>query len=1139
MGLRMMKFETNDDISRLIPGIKGLLVGASVAAMAVTSAYAQTTPSDVETVDEEEAEEDDDDDTVVVTGSRIRKDTFSSIKPLQVITSEQSLDVGLIDPSTILQRSEAASGQQVDATFQGFVLANGPGSQTLSLRGLGANRTLILINGRRYAPTGVEGAPSLPSLNLIPGSLVERYDLLLDGASSVYGSDAVAGVANVILRKDFEGFEVFASGDYNEQGAGNDYTFSGSWGKNTDRGFFGIGAEFDHRDEITKDDRDFLAGCNTHYELTDEGTIRQQNLATKLDIEDLTDGALTARTGACKGNRFTGITEVSGGVNYGSFFFTPGFSNTGIPNFSDTFLLGVPLDGDSDGVQDVYFPDVTDNGNDGQASVVAGQDRFSAMAYGEYTFEGTWNITPFFEALYTHVDSESNSGGFQVFPFVPASNPFNICNPDAPGGVDCGLAQQSVQLSDRYQELETIIFGGPGGVASATGAVPTRPVFIIDGDRVVTDITLEQQRFVGGLRGDMPYMNDVFTLQDWSFEFSAVWSEGTGKSIREGIREDRLALGLGLDPSVLFAIPITSSSILSRELPDGPCATDPSNFFNPDAVTPAVADGCVPINLFANSVYDGVIGNFETEAEREYLFDDRRLDTVYTQTLFQLFFTGQVVELPAGPLSTALGVEYRIDEIDSIPNDVASEGLLFGFFADQGAVGEKWIQEAFFEFDVPIMAAKPLVEDLTVNASARWTEEEFYGSAWTYAVEAGYRPVSSLLFKGSFGTSFRAPNLRENFLIGTTGFNTLGDPCVPSEDQLEFSPTDDTFTYDANLGDGEQRAPEVLANCLAEGRDPTSVGVDGVNETAFGSYSVEVARTGTFDLEPETSESLTMGVAFEQPWFDAFDLNLNLNYYDIEIENTVIEPSSAFIVSDCYFNDNGGRSPFCNRITTDPADLGRISFIDGGFINRDKETAVGLDYNINFRTEFEAMDLPMDLSVNLRANQLTERNTIQSERDDNGDLTTNTEEFAGETFFPEWTGTGTVSLAVEDVLFTWQARYIGEVDQDANGIDPFDDALGSQGTGFFGDTCGGPTVGDVLCRDVGFAEAWTEHTASVRFRGNDWTLRAGITNIFDKAPPLADSNEVPTILGNTNVYRGASYNINGREFFMTFSKDFN
>ena len=159
---------------------------------------------------------------VVVTGSRLRRDTFSSVSPLQIITTELSKEAGVIDPAEILQGSTASTGQQIDLTFQGFVLDNGPAASTVNLRGLGASRNLILINGRRVSPSGVEGAPAAPNLNLLPRSLVARYDILLDGASSVYGSDAIAGVVNAILKKDFAGLELEIYSNHPEQKGGAD-----------------------------------------------------------------------------------------------------------------------------------------------------------------------------------------------------------------------------------------------------------------------------------------------------------------------------------------------------------------------------------------------------------------------------------------------------------------------------------------------------------------------------------------------------------------------------------------------------------------------------------------------------------------------------------------------------------------------------------------------------------------------------------------------------------------------------------------------------------------------------------------------------------------------------------------------------
>ncbi|MCF6275519.1 MAG: TonB-dependent receptor plug domain-containing protein, partial [Robiginitomaculum sp.] len=171
--------------------LKTLLLGGSLLAGTFaysTMGYAQETTDDVIELVDEEAEENKKD-NIIVTGSRIKRDTFSSIAPLQIITAESSIKAGLIDPAQILQQSESAAGTQIDATFNGFVLDNGPNSQTLNLRGLSPSRTLVLINGRRSAPSGVEGAPINASINQIPGSLVERYDLLLDGSSSVYGSE--------------------------------------------------------------------------------------------------------------------------------------------------------------------------------------------------------------------------------------------------------------------------------------------------------------------------------------------------------------------------------------------------------------------------------------------------------------------------------------------------------------------------------------------------------------------------------------------------------------------------------------------------------------------------------------------------------------------------------------------------------------------------------------------------------------------------------------------------------------------------------------------------------------------------------------------------------------------------------------
>ena len=222
-----------------------LFVGMSGGVWHSALAQEAGEPADEEVVTTTEAETADEarQETVTVVGSLLKRNEYTSIAPVQIIAADVSRAQGLVDASSILQNTSVSAGQQIDASFAGFVLDNGPGATTVDLRGLGAGRTLVLVNGRRLAPAGVEGAPSSPDLSLVPGGLVESYDLLLDGASSIYGSDAVAGVVNATLRRDFDGFEVDLFRSQPQQTGGEETQINLTWGASNDRGFIGFGAE--------------------------------------------------------------------------------------------------------------------------------------------------------------------------------------------------------------------------------------------------------------------------------------------------------------------------------------------------------------------------------------------------------------------------------------------------------------------------------------------------------------------------------------------------------------------------------------------------------------------------------------------------------------------------------------------------------------------------------------------------------------------------------------------------------------------------------------------------------------------------------------------------------------------------------
>ncbi|MBT8103668.1 MAG: TonB-dependent receptor [Gammaproteobacteria bacterium] len=1101
-----------DQVRALLARTTGLFVivffGVSLS---VAPVYAQDAAGSSDSIVSDE--DDDDLEEVIVTGSRLKRDTYTSIAPLQIITGQVSREVGLMDAGDILQESTAASGTQVDLTFQGVVLDNGPGATNINLRGLGGARTLVLINGRRVAPAGVEGAPTSPDLGLVPSSLVQQYDLLLDGASSVYGSDAVAGVANIIMRKDFDGFEIEAFHEVPQYRGGEQNTLSLTWGKNFDRGFIGVGAEYTEQERVALGQRPWTGKCNRHAEIDEDGNVRSQSVwqevLRRMPWDDCAGGP----------DMFTIWDIPDSGRQF--WFYTPGTTNTGVPNWSDWSEFGI-TDVNNDGLADVNFRDYSSTDKFQDRDLFSERTTTAAMAFGEYTFEGEANITPFFEVQYGRRKFNSVSGTFGFFPAVPANNPYNPCNPNGIRGVDCSLAQNELYANPNFlddfvlasQPFDPAFGDTYGDVCAFFGITPCSPITVFGpntpagalgsiqhilyprGHLGNSTVDIDQTRGVLGVRGDLPGLS-FGSFDNWSFELAATHSSSSGDSSTRGIREDRIDYALGW-----------------YSFTNTPCENDSGVALSSD-----VTSGCVPVDLFAPSLLEpyvstgSVDGEFATQAERDYLFDGRDFVTKYKQTVFTAYASGDIFELPGGTVAFGIGLETRKDDLESLPNNVAAEGLLFGRNSDQGAIGDKTVDEFFAEVELPIFAGVTAFEELTVNLSTRYTDDEYYGGAWTGSYKLGWRPVDSLLIRGTFGTSFRAPNLRELFLAAQTGFNnTFFDPCY-----VPLSALDDNDEYDPEL---DQRDPVLLANCLANGVDPTLANLGGQT-----TYPVEIQVGGALDLFPEKSESWTAGLVWDLP-FNAFDLTIGSSYYEIDIRNSIIEPDENFIVGDCY-NSATGESAFCSRITRDLSDLTdpRITLIDAGFINRDNETARGVDLNLAFTDTWTFFDRPVDVTLDMRANRQLERSTLFVNEEGVADFN----EFQGSFGFPNWKGRSIIRFDYADWRLTWETNYTGSVEQRPEFIDEFEDAI----TGG-SDTCFGPPD-DVLCRDIGFAENYFRHAVSVYYYGDEWALGAGVRNVLAEDPPFVDGTEVRA-LNNSPI--GYGYDLMGRTFFMNASYNF-
>lgn len=200
--------------------------------------------------------------TVTVTGSLLRRPEYETTSPVQVIDIKTSVAAGQFDTADILQTTSAAAGStQINGQFGGYVVQGGTGVQTVNLRGLGANRTLVLLDGQRPGPAGTRGQVGAFDLNVIPQVILSRIEIVKDGSSSIYGSDALAGAVNLITKKSMDRPEMTLATSLPEHGGGEQYTFSFGNGWSFDRGSIVAAVQFDKLKALQVGDRSFL-GCN-------------------------------------------------------------------------------------------------------------------------------------------------------------------------------------------------------------------------------------------------------------------------------------------------------------------------------------------------------------------------------------------------------------------------------------------------------------------------------------------------------------------------------------------------------------------------------------------------------------------------------------------------------------------------------------------------------------------------------------------------------------------------------------------------------------------------------------------------------------------------------------------------------------
>ena len=242
-----------------------LLVAGTAYAQQDTAApqqpQGQPTTSQSNTTNDQQSQQPKKLEAVTVTGTLLKRPEYQTIVPVQVVNIEADKAAGSFGTVDLLQSSAVAMGStQINNQFSGFVVGGGTGIQTIDLRGLGANRTLVLLDGQRPGPAGVQGQTGSGfDLNVVPEVILQRVEIVKDGSSSIYGSDAIAGVVNLITKKRIDGTHLEAFYSVPQHGGGEQASASIATGFNFDKGNVVLAAQFQQQSPLALGDRDFLS----------------------------------------------------------------------------------------------------------------------------------------------------------------------------------------------------------------------------------------------------------------------------------------------------------------------------------------------------------------------------------------------------------------------------------------------------------------------------------------------------------------------------------------------------------------------------------------------------------------------------------------------------------------------------------------------------------------------------------------------------------------------------------------------------------------------------------------------------------------------------------------------------------------
>jgi len=954
-----------------------------------------------------------DEETIIVTGTRIAVDpNLETANPIVSISADAIENSGLTNVTSLLAQTPALFNSETNFDAAGSQARFGAaGVNLLDLRNLGPNRTLVLVNGRRHV-AGVPGEAAV-DINTIPVALIDRIDVLTGGISAIYGGDGVSGVVNFIMKRDFEGMDFRAQQGISKFGDAPSTFISGTVGKNFDGGRGNIALSYEYRRDgrVSFADRPFGQPDASFFVRNPNDIPDDPNVPDEVPLSDI---------------RYFGSSP--DGAVFVTFF--PLFIPSTPPDFRGG---GQPYNGG------LFLPEAGFLGVGGDDTSVAAYQGDLQAGTSQHNFNilTSYELTPsvrlYAEGKYlTSKAFTVAQPSFDFFTYVQSDNPF------IPASIQAAIAPGNFG-----------IFGLPDGV-------------LVNRDNF--DLGTRNERISRDLfRGVLGFDGDL--SDNIRFDVSYVYGQNKFTFINENNRlADRYFAALDAVDEGQFLTGTPNGNIVCRvDLTGGPISF--VNFgYGAQTFTPG--DGsCQPLNIFGEGV--------ASQAALDFINVDLRNHVKLEQHVINGYISGDFgdrLELPGGPVSFALGGEYRKEKSSFRPDDIAKQSIDFdpmtsvladlALLADEDGSFDVW--EVFGEVKLPILSDVPFAHRLDVGAAIRFSDYSTIGSTTTWKVDGSWAPIPDIILRGTYSEAVRAPNITELFAPTQGGFSFLTDPCSP-----------------VNVNNGSEfRAANCRALIEGLGVDYDSFDFDSSIDASAGILGVS---SGNPDLKEEKAKTWTAGVVLQPQAVPR--LAVSFDWYDIRLTNAVnvasLQQTTEFCV-DAPSIDNA----FCNNITRDPTTGYVVNYLVRPENVAFFETA-GADMTVAYSVDAGKLG-----SIALRGTvgyldklKFLPANggTVDIDR--------------GEAGAPKWLGTGDITWSLDNFQVNYGLNYVShqrryEYDVTANDPDIVDPQY--------------LYIRSVMTHDLQFSATTSDEKA---------TFYVGVNNLTNELPSIGEAQYPVSFLG--------------------------